>query len=77
MRWHSGLRSSRIATESNRQRAAGARELDAATSLGLLELNPDYCRVDGIHVYTVGIACEKIRSAYARLSLVQDPSLFR
>jgi uncharacterized membrane protein len=41
------------------------RELDAVTSLGLLELNPDYCLVDGIHVYAVGIACEKIRSAYA------------
>jgi hypothetical protein len=29
----------------------------------LLELKPDHCLVDGIQVYTVGIACEKIRSA--------------
>lgn len=41
--------------------------LNAATSLGLLGLNPDYCVVDGINVYTVGIACEKIRSVYAKL----------
>ena len=38
-------------------------ELDARTSYGLLELKPDHCLVDGIQVYTVGIACEKIRSA--------------
>jgi hypothetical protein len=37
--------------------------LNATTSSGLLELNPDQCMVDGIHVYTVGIACEKIRRA--------------
>jgi hypothetical protein len=41
-------------------------ELNATTSLGLLELGPDRCEVDGIQVYTVGIACEKIRSTYAR-----------
>jgi len=29
----------------------------------LLELKPDHCLVEGIQVYTVGIACEKIRSA--------------
>lgn len=51
--------------------------LDAATSLGLLELNPDYCVIEGINVYTVGIACEKIRNVYAKLSLSQDTSLFR
>ncbi len=51
--------------------------LSATTSLGLLELNPDYCLVGGISVYAVGIACEKIRSAYAKLSLIQDTSLFR
>jgi hypothetical protein len=38
-------------------------ELNAKTSNGLLELNPDHCLVEGIQVYTVGIACEKIRSA--------------
>jgi hypothetical protein len=36
-------------------------ELNAKTSNGLLELKPDHCLVDGIRVYTVGIACEKIR----------------
>lgn len=38
-------------------------ELNANTSDGLLELNPDHCVVEGIQVYTVGIACEKIRRA--------------
>jgi hypothetical protein len=51
--------------------------LNAATSLGLLELQPDYCLVDGISVYAIGIACEKIRSAYAKLGSNQDASLFR
>jgi hypothetical protein len=51
--------------------------LDAVTSLGLLELDPDHCLVEGINVYTVGIACEKIRSTYAKLKLIQDASLFR
>jgi hypothetical protein len=40
-----------------------SRELDAKTSFGLLELNPDHCLVEGIQVYTVGIACEEIRRA--------------
>jgi hypothetical protein len=38
-------------------------ELDAKTSNGLLELNPDHCLVEGIQVYTVGIACERISRA--------------
>jgi hypothetical protein len=38
-------------------------ELNAKTSNGLLELNPDHCLVEGIQVYTVGIACENIRRA--------------
>jgi hypothetical protein len=38
-------------------------ELSAGTSYGLLELKPDHCLVEGIQVYTVGITCEKIRSA--------------
>jgi hypothetical protein len=42
------------------------RELDAKTSIGLLELKPDHCMVEDIHVYTVGIACEKIQSVYAK-----------
>jgi hypothetical protein len=40
-----------------------SQELDAKTSAGLLELNPEHCLVEGIQVYTVGIACEKIRLA--------------
>jgi hypothetical protein len=38
-------------------------ELNAKTSNGLLELNPDHCLVHGIQVYTVGISCEKIQYA--------------
>jgi hypothetical protein len=38
-------------------------ELNAKTSSWLAELNPDHCSVEGIQVYTVGIACEKIRRA--------------
>ena len=38
-------------------------ELNTKTSNGLLELKPDHCAVDGIQIYTVGIACEKIRRA--------------
>jgi hypothetical protein len=52
-------------------------ELNAVTSLGLLELHPDHCLVEGVNVYTVGIACEKIQTAYAKLTFIQDASLFR
>ncbi len=38
-------------------------ELDAKTSNGLLELKPDHCSVEAIQIYTVGLACEKIRRA--------------
>ena len=41
------------------------KEFDARTSIGLFELKPDHCTVEDIIVYTVGIACEKIRSSYA------------
>ena len=40
-----------------------SQELDAKSSAGLLELNPEHCMAEGIHVYTLGIACEKIRRA--------------
>jgi len=40
-----------------------SQELNAKTSAGLLERNPDHCVVEGIQLYTLGIACEKIRSA--------------
>ena len=38
-------------------------ELNAKTSNGLLELKPDHCALEGIQIYTVGLACEKIRRA--------------
>ena len=40
-----------------------SQELNAKTSAGLLELTPDHCVVEGIQVYTLGIACETIRRA--------------
>ena len=40
-----------------------AHVLNARTSNGLLELKPDHCSVEGVQVYTVGLACEKIRRA--------------
>jgi hypothetical protein len=40
-----------------------ARELDPSTSIWLAELRPDHCVVEGVQVYAVGIACEKIRRA--------------
>ena len=40
-----------------------SQELNARTSAGLLELKPEHCVVEGVHVYTVGIGCGKIRDA--------------
>ena len=40
-----------------------AAELDPKTSVWLTELRPDHCVVEGVQVYAVGIACEKIRRA--------------
>lgn len=40
-------------------------EFNATTSIGLLDLNPDHCKVANINVYTVGIACAKIQSSFA------------
>ncbi len=40
-----------------------AAELSSQTSRWLNELHPEHCLVEGVHVYTVGIACEKIRRA--------------
>jgi hypothetical protein len=37
---------------------------DEASGNGLLALGPEHCEIEGVHVYTVGIACAKIRSAY-------------
>jgi hypothetical protein len=41
-------------------------ELNDKTSNGLLALNPERCLVEGIHVYTVGIACAHIARAAQR-----------
>jgi hypothetical protein len=35
------------------------------SSHGLLEMDPDHCVVEGVQVYTLGIKCERIRTAYA------------
>lgn len=40
--------------------------LDAENSIGLLALNPDHCVIEGIHVYTVGLACAKVRESFER-----------
>jgi hypothetical protein len=45
-----------IVLRSDRQLASGSPE-------DLAKLNPDHCVVEGVQVYTVGIACEKIRQA--------------
>lgn len=53
-------------------------KFDATTSLGLLDLNPEYCVIEQINVYAVGIPCDKIRAAYTRLSGASPHrSLFR
>jgi hypothetical protein len=39
------------------------RELAPGSPQDLAKLKPDHCVVEGVHVYTVGIACEKIRQA--------------
>ncbi|WP_142251221.1 hypothetical protein [Bradyrhizobium sp. UNPF46] len=38
--------------------------LEADNAIGLLALNPDHCVIEGIHVYTVGLACAKVRSSF-------------
>ncbi|MDA9522241.1 hypothetical protein XI06_18590 [Bradyrhizobium sp. CCBAU 11434] len=40
-------------------------ELDAENSIGLLALKPDHCVIEGIHVYTVGLACAKVQGEFA------------
>lgn len=39
-------------------------ELTEETSIGLLALKPDHCVIDGIHFYTVGLACAKVQSEF-------------
>ncbi|MBC9881676.1 hypothetical protein G8O24_30570 [Bradyrhizobium sp. INPA01-394B] len=39
-------------------------ELDAENAIGLLALKPDHCEIEGIHVYSVGLACAKVQSSF-------------
>ncbi|MET4072689.1 hypothetical protein ABID58_007518 [Bradyrhizobium sp. S3.2.6] len=39
-------------------------ELNEETSIGLLALNPDHCVIEGVHVYTIGLACAKVRESF-------------
>lgn len=39
-------------------------ELNEETGIGLLALNPDHCVIEGIHVYSVGLACAKVRENF-------------
>ncbi|MCP3444071.1 hypothetical protein [Bradyrhizobium sp. CCGUVB14] len=39
-------------------------ELNEDNSIGLLALHPDHCVIEGIHVYTVGFACAKVRESF-------------
>jgi len=43
--------------------------LNQETDNGLLALSPEHCEVEDIHLYTVGIACTKVRDAYLARSL--------
>jgi len=45
-----------------------AKLLDVENSHGLLELDPDHCVVEDVQVYTLGIACERIRNAYTGIA---------
>ena len=40
-------------------------ELNDENSTRLLDLNPDHCVIERIHVYTVGTACTKIQRAFS------------
>ncbi|MET3906938.1 hypothetical protein ABID59_001269 [Bradyrhizobium sp. S3.3.6] len=39
-------------------------ELNEETSIGLLALKPDHCVIEGVHVYTIGLACAKVRESF-------------
>jgi hypothetical protein len=39
------------------------RPLAPGSPADLAGLNPDHCMVGAVHLYTIGIACEKIRQA--------------
>ena len=40
------------------------KELNQEISYGLLDLKPEHCVVESIHIYAAGISCEKIRQAF-------------
>lgn len=50
-----------------------AKLLDVGNSHGLLELGPQHCVVEGVQVYTLGIACEKIGIAAMALDATNIP----
>lgn len=39
-------------------------ELTEDTSIGLLAFHPDHCVIERIHIYTVGLACTKVRESF-------------
>lgn len=38
--------------------------LDSENAIGLLALKLDHCEIEGVHVYTVGLACAKVRDSF-------------
>jgi len=38
--------------------------LDEDNSIGLLALKPDHCEIEGIQIYTVGLACAKVQGSF-------------
>jgi hypothetical protein len=38
--------------------------LDETNAIGLLALGPDHCVIEGIHIYTVGLACAKVQGSF-------------
>lgn len=42
--------------------------LNDENSAGLLKLDPDHCVIEGIHVYTIGIACQEVQRVFSAQS---------
>jgi hypothetical protein len=40
-------------------------ELNGENSVGLMELNPEHCVIEGVHVYAIGMACAKVQRVFA------------
>lgn len=49
-----------------------AQPLNEKSSAGLLELRPEHCMVEAVNVYTLGIACAKIREGYVTMLATDD-----